>query len=702
MNTVLQLAEKLNLKAALWYASQGIYVFPIHSIVGGLCTCSAGSRCDSPGKHPRTAHGFKDATIDSNIITKWFSQWPNSGVGIATGQSNLVVVDVDPRNRGDASLADMPPMPQTPRTLTGGGGLHFFFRKPVGMFKCGTIAQGIDIKADGGYVAAPPSLHISGTPYRADPDARIGEVPFADVPDWLLEQLTTAKPRQRSSSRVNQGYLGAAFEAAGWLGKPMGTDRTAAKCPWNHDHTSGKPFDSSTVIFAPQAGSNLGWGHCSHSHCINRTLQEWLDAIPEDSRIIARERCKMDPDYTPRPAEEIPKREETWMQTFTFNDGGKLIKDPGNAALILAHESGWAGCIAFDEFRNTPVWIRQPPPLEGIAMPSLGPCAESDWVFVQQSLRHMRHVSFSKESIFDAVYCASQEQKFHPVRDYLSLVTWDGVPRVERWLSTYLGADDTPYMRLVSKWWLISAVARIFEPGCKVDTMMILEGPQGVGKSTALKILGQNWFCDTPIDLGNKDAYMVLKGKWLLEWAEMEAFFRADASKAKSFVTSPIDTYRPPYRREVVDVPRQCVFAGSLNLQEYLTDETGARRQLPVECGRIDTEALARDVDMLWAEVVVKYKARDKWHPITQREKDLCLEVQSARYVIDEWETILRAATLPEQVSSATVLQDVLHFLPKEWNRGHEQRVSKCMKRIGYHQKRTSTHRLWTKSNDKL
>jgi hypothetical protein len=699
--TVSQLSSHLTLKAALWYAEYGFHVFPIHSIQGGLCTCNVGGRCNSPGKHPRTAHGCKDATTDVKKITEWFTKWPNSGIGIATGPSNLVVVDVDPRNRGDVSMAELPPLPLTPVTLTGGGGLHYYFRKPSGQYKCGTLAQGVDIKADGGYVAAPPSLHISGTPYRADPEARIGEVPLADLPDWITEQLKTVKPHRRSSNRVTDGYLGAAFEAAGWLGKQLGTDRTAAKCPWNAEHTTGKPFDSSTVIFAPQDGSNLGWGYCSHGHCINRTLQDWLDAIPEDAHVIARERLKLDPDYTPSTTENKPLPDATWVHSLTFDDRGRVAKDPGNAALILAHEAGWAGCIAFDEFRNTPVWIRQPPPLDGIPLPSLGPCAEADWVFVQQSLRHLRGVSFSKDAIFDAVYTASQEQKFHPVRDYLNLLEWDRIPRVDRWMATYLGTEDNPYTRLVSRWSLIAPIARVFEPGCKVDTMVILEGPQGLGKSTALRILSVRWFCDSAFDLGNKDAYMVLKGKWFSEIAELDAIIRADPARSKAFLTSPIDTYRPPYRRDVVDVPRQSVFWGTVNHHEYLGDETGGRRQLPIECRLIDLTGLSRDVDMLWAEALHMYRAGMKWWPSTEAESALCNEVQMSRYVGDEWEGIIAdylSAHKLTRFSSADILRNCLQFSPKDWNRGHENRVGKCLKRLGYKQYRTKSSRYWVTS----
>lgn len=602
---------------------------------------------------------------------------------------------MDPRNQGDQSLAELPELPPTPRVLTGGGGYHYFFRKPPGEFKSGKLAQGIDIKADGGYVAAVPSAHISGVAYRWDQDASITSVPLAELPEWIT--LESLKPRRPSSGRVVDGFLGAAFEAAGWLGKPMGRDRTAALCPWQADHTTGGPRDGSTIVFAPADGHKLGWGHCSHSHCQHRTQQDWIDALPEDAKTVARERLHMDPGYTPRVEVPIlaPSR---WEDSLIHDSKGKLTRDAGNVVLLLANLPELAGCLAFDQFHNYPVWLRQPPPLDGVSLPELGKCDDTKWTYVQQILAKLRGVSFAKDAIFDGLIGAALEQPFHPVRDYLTLLHWDQIPRVARWLHTYLGVEDTPYSRLVSQWFLIGAVARVFEPGCKLDSMFILEGPQGIGKSTALRILGRGWFCDTTFDINNKDAYLTLRGQWIIEIPEMVTLLKADALASKAFLTSPVDTYRAPYRRDAVSYPRQCVFAGTSNLHQYLADETGGRRYHPVACGTIDTVGLARDVDMLWAEALHMYRSGVKWWPVDQEEADLCTHEQTDRYVGDEWEGIitdyLTIHTLTK-FTTADILRTTFNLLPGQWNRGHEMRVAKCLKHLGYHQRRTAEKRFW-------
>jgi putative DNA primase/helicase len=198
-----------NLEAALAYARRGWPVFPLHSVQEGCCSCGRPA-CESAAKHPRTLHGLKDATRDEAQIRLWWNTWPDANVGIVTGtQSGLVVVDIDPRNGGDESLAELErthgSLPKTIESLTGGGGQHFFFQHPGGSIKSKPLAEGIDIKADGGYVVAPPSSHRSGELYRWEGAGHPEDVPPAALPGWLCAQLTRgpeypSKPSAGASS----------------------------------------------------------------------------------------------------------------------------------------------------------------------------------------------------------------------------------------------------------------------------------------------------------------------------------------------------------------------------------------------------------------------------------------------------------------------------------------------------------------------
>lgn len=197
------------LEAALAYARRGWPVLPLHTVRDGRCFCGR-SACTSPGKHPRTEHGAKDATTDETIIRQWWTRWPDANIGIATGGgSGLVVVDVDPRNGGDDSLDALErqhgALPQTVEALTGGGGRHILFAHPGKRIKNGPIAPGVDLKADGGYIVAPPSLHASGRAYTWDTCAHPDDVALAPLPPWLIG-LPDAQPSQRAQGRGRRDW----------------------------------------------------------------------------------------------------------------------------------------------------------------------------------------------------------------------------------------------------------------------------------------------------------------------------------------------------------------------------------------------------------------------------------------------------------------------------------------------------------------
>jgi predicted P-loop ATPase len=218
-----------------------------------------------------------------------------------------------------------------------------------------------------------------------------------------------------------------------------------------------------------------------------------------------------------------------------------------------------------------------------------------------------------------AVQTAAKYNTFHPVRDYFASLAWDGKARLDTWLQTYFHVNDSKYSRAVGSCWMISAVARIYQPGCKADCMLVLEGDQGIYKSTALRHLAikDEWFADRISSLGSKDAQIEMSGVLLIEIAEMDALRKAASGTAKCFLDKRHDRYLPPYGKHTIMLPRQVVFAGSINPPAggYLKDPTGARRYWPVTChGMIDIDSLLRDRDQLWAEAVHQYNAKVSWH----------------------------------------------------------------------------------------
>jgi predicted P-loop ATPase len=216
------------------------------------------------------------------------------------------------------------------------------------------------------------------------------------------------------------------------------------------------------------------------------------------------------------------------------------------------------------------------------------------------------HFRPSKEFFFDVVVDTARANAFHPVRDYLDGLYWDGVPRLDRWLVTYAGAEDSEYVRAVGRLVLVAAVRRVRQPGCKFDEMMVLENPtQGTDKSTGLEVLAvdSDWFSDSlPLNADDKKVIETLSGRWIVEAAELKGIRKGDVEHLKAFLSRRIDRARMSYGRLVTEVPRQCVIIGTTNSERYLRDSTGNRRFWPVRIERFNLAELRRNRDQLWAE----------------------------------------------------------------------------------------------------
>jgi predicted P-loop ATPase len=226
-----------------------------------------------------------------------------------------------------------------------------------------------------------------------------------------------------------------------------------------------------------------------------------------------------------------------------------------------------------------------------------------------RQLREMIRLQFKFDpgvsNAMDALYRACEANAFHPVLDYLDGLTWDGTPRIDRWLSTYMRADDNEFTRGVSRLILIAAVRRIRLPGTKFDCMLVLESPEGYGKSSALaELFGRSVFTDqTILGVSDKELQEVLRGRWCVEVPELVGLRRSDIERVKSAITRETDRARPAYGRATVEVPRSMVLIGTTNDEEYLRALSGEnRRFLPIAVGRVDLPALIRDRDQLWAE----------------------------------------------------------------------------------------------------
>jgi predicted P-loop ATPase len=374
-----------------------------------------------------------------------------------------------------------------------------------------------------------------------------------------------------------------------------------------------------------------------------------------------------------------------WRDQLLLNLNSTVKPLLANAITALRDAPEWNGVLAYDEFAHVTVLLRPAPWMKpGAQLPA--EWSPNDDILATEWLHH-QEISVSSDVTGQAVEAVAHESPFHPVRAYLKDLAWDGTHRLDTWLADYLGADPSPYSSAVGARWMISAVARVFEPGCKADCCLILEGDQGIKKSTALRALAQPWFTDEIADLGSKDAAMQTRGVWIIEIAELDSLSRADVGKIKAFMSRMTDRFRPPYGKRTITSPRQCVFAGSVNHGTYLRDETGGRRFWPVECKApaIDVDGLAECRDQLWAEATALYFDGKPWWLDSVSLNQKAAEEQADRYEGDPWdELILKWTEDRESVSITDVLGLCLDKKKDTWTQWDKIRVARCLRAQGW------------------
>ncbi|HEY0288546.1 MAG TPA: VapE domain-containing protein [Pseudomonas sp.] len=375
-----------------------------------------------------------------------------------------------------------------------------------------------------------------------------------------------------------------------------------------------------------------------------------------------------------------------WKDQLARTESGALIAHMQNVELILGNDERWAGVIGYSVFSSKIIKLRSAPYGGGD-----GDWADIDDMRVMKWLAQQYNLRVKASHVIEAVSVVAHDHAFHPVREYLQALEWDRVPRLETWLTDVMDVRASDYSAKVGKRWLISAVARVMRPGCKADSVMILEGGQGEGKSTAMGVLGGEWFMDTPFALGDKDSFQAIRGKWIVELGELDSFNKAESTKAKQFFSASTDTYRESYGRRTNDVPRQCVFVGTTNQEEYLKDATGNRRYWPVFCNKVDLDKLREIRDQLWAEAVFCYESGDIWW-VTKDESWMFAEAQDERFVVDEWEglilTWMEESQIGETATGNEILSQALKLDFGHWGKPEQMRVGAIMHRLGWRKKR--------------
>lgn len=321
---------------------------------------------------------------------------------------------------------------------------------------------------------------------------------------------------------------------------------------------------------------------------------------------------------------DIDFEDDEWLTKLEYDNKGSYKKTTNNILMFIENDPYLKDKIAYNEFSNRAVVLGKLPWRKD---DKLNDWNDSDDSGLRHHIETIYNVS-SPSKVNDALVIAFENNTFHPIKDYLNSLKWDGIKRMDTLLIDYLGAEDINYTRIIIRKVLVAAVARVFNPGIKFDNMMVLSGPQGIGKSTFIKKLGGDWYSDSLTTVQGKEAYEQLQGVWLLEMGEMMATKKADIEAVKHFLSKSEDIYRVAYGKRTSRFLRQCVVIGTTNDKEFLRDKTGNRRFWPIDTGvkksnkNIFNGQLDNERNQIWAEALELYKANEPLYLSDEEKKE--------------------------------------------------------------------------------
>jgi putative DNA primase/helicase len=413
--------------------------------------------------------------------------------------------------------------------------------------------------------------------------------------------------------------------------------------------------------------------------------------------------------------EEAPRPEDFWMKRVRYpENGGECWPTLGNALVILGNDPVFAGMLGLNRFTGQRVLLRAPPKIEDGDPEIPGPYPrpwtdDEDVSLVQAYFQVAWGRNWVRQTIVDAMIVVARRNTFHPILDWLDGLKWDGEARLDTWLRDGFDVRNefpqnskewkakNAYHAVVGARFLIAAVRRLRQPGCKFDHLLILEGAQRIGKSTAVaNLFGAEYFTDdVPTDLKSKDAALGLHGKWAIEFAEIEHLVRTEVEVIKAFLSRAVDHYRPPYGDKFIDVPRASVLIGTTNSDDYLRDGSGNTRMWPVFCQKVNLEWLAANRDQLWAEAAAREAGGEV---IWLDEEGLQTQAKTAtdhRLSGEVWEPAIlewlkkNVAKISddEPLTAARVLEWAIGMSKDKMNRAAEMRVGVVLRAFGCERK---------------
>ena len=632
--------------AAVEYIKMGLAVFPL----------------EERGKKPRTKNGCKDATTDAAQVKAWWQQWPNANIGIATGKKSggIFVIDLDiDENKGlDGyhALQDWErengSFPDSWMSITGRGGYHLYFKSDTEIKNRAGIIDGIDVRGEGGYVVAPPSIHSNGRRYEWEYDPEEYDLAKADnTVNYFLSQTSdkysthfTMPAIVKSGERNTMVFRFACMMQA----KGASDGAVLAATMSENQSKCNPPLEEAEVRQIVESALKYEKGKPIHIDDHGNVSQGWREPV------------------------------------FALNQQNIIKQTIANACEAIEYDEKLWNHIKYNELSYSPFVCG--------SLPWETEDTYREWNNSDDSnlkaYIEARYGIKSMDKIMEALNIVANRNRFNPVVDMLESTyknSWDGKRgHIEDLLPDYLGVEKNQYTTECMKLFMLGAICRAHYPGCKFDYMPVLLGKQGIGKSTFLRLLSMNnsWYNDNFNTVEGDKAPEKLRGMWMVELAELLATKKAkEVESIKAFLTSTVDTYRPPYGRRTEQRPRVCVFAGTTNNDRFLTDRTGNRRFLPIVT-RIEhvkksmfdnKEEVLRDFENAWGEAMqLFYEAN--------RKPSLVLPVELQDFV--------------EDCQSEYMEEDVRVGIIQEWlDKTEEPRVCVAMlyeEALGYERQKPS------------
>lgn len=539
-------------------------------------------------KNPMPKHGYLEASTNQEQITQWWTNKPDANIGGVMGNGYVCIdFDVDENGAYNAVdwLADWEQenghLPETATAITGRGGMHLFYRVDHDIKKSENGELHIDIRGVGSYAMLAPSVHPNGNVvyWDLDPD----EYGFAQANELVYRLIEEVQPKKREGEKVvipdDQVKEG---EGRNNFLYKQGCSARAK----NADDGVIRSFleTLNQLKCTPPLGKD--------------ELEKIINSV-----------CQL-PAGLSKEAQLMQQQTRNMLQR---TEKGKILPTIANCMLILENDKHLANRFGYNEIAYTKT-IETPMPWDL----SEGTRQIKDVDYTQFAAYLERNYGMScKERAIDAIANVCSAHRYNPITEWLNGLVWDGESRIRGLLPLFLGCEESDYNTAVITLFMRGAIARAFNPGVKFDTMIVLVGAQGIGKSTFLRRLAHKneWFNDNFNTIEGDTAIEKLRGMWILEMAELLATKKSQELEAiKSFITSRVDTIRPKYARETEQRPRMCVFAGTTNDMAFLTDPTGNRRFLPISCNATERQEILFDdssqefFDQCWAEVFQAWK----------------------------------------------------------------------------------------------